>query len=182
MVPLLIRVPLFVMVPKFSTVPLLVNVPVEVISMVPVALFVSVWPLLTVTSPFMVTVFVESLVSEPPVPIISSEPFSIVKVPVESVKEISSVTVTAPSIMMVSEPIGRVSKFQLSGSDQMSTRPPPSQILGDTVTSTVSTVLSRVPSLTIREKVKVVGDETEGEMKFGSTTVSLDNVTAGPTV
>jgi len=63
-----------VMRPELVMVPELLIVPVDVISMVPVALFVRVSPLLTVRTPFMVTVFVESLVKEPLVPIISSEP------------------------------------------------------------------------------------------------------------
>jgi len=75
-------------------VPLLSKVPVEVMIMVPVALFVRVSPLLTVSSPLMVTVFVESLVREPPMPIISSEPFSTVSVPVVSVHYPSLMQVT----------------------------------------------------------------------------------------
>ena len=71
----------------------------------------------------MVTVFVESLVREPPVPIISSESFSIVRVPVESVKAISSVTDTLPSIMIVSTPVGEVG-LQLAGSDHNPEAPP----------------------------------------------------------
>jgi len=63
-----------VMVPELLTVPSLLILPVDDISMVPVALFVRVSPLLIVRIPFMVTVFVESLVKEPPLPIISSEP------------------------------------------------------------------------------------------------------------
>jgi len=78
----------------------------------------------TVTSPSIVTVFVDSLVRKPPVPIISSEPLSIVKVPVVSVKEISSVTVTDPSMMISSEPVGSVSLLQLRGSDQFNPPPP----------------------------------------------------------
>jgi len=76
----------------------------------------------------MVTVLVDSLVREPLAPtIISSEPFSIVKVPLVSVNGIFSETVTAPSMIMVSEPVGSMSLFQLSGSDQMPGEPPPSQ-------------------------------------------------------
>ncbi len=60
-----------------------------------------------------------------------------VSVPVVSVNEISSVTITFPSMVMVSEPVGRVSLIQLSGSDQMSVAPPPSQSIGREQTSLV---------------------------------------------
>ena len=112
------------MVPALLIIPLLTKLPVEVMSMVPVALFVRVWPLLTVTSPLMVTVFVDPLVREPPVPIISLEPSSIVKVPVVSVKSISSVTVTAPSMIMVSSPAGVTPSLQFKPSDQSPVIPP----------------------------------------------------------
>jgi len=75
----------------------------------------------------MVIVFVDSLVREPLAPtIISSEPFSIVKVPVVSVNGIFSETVTDPSMIILSEPIGSTSSLQLSGSDQTSAAPSPS--------------------------------------------------------
>jgi len=51
-----------------------------------------------------------------------------VSVPVVSIKRISSVTITFPSMMISSEPVGRVSLIQLSWSDQMSVAPPPSQV------------------------------------------------------
>ncbi len=70
MVPELLMVPpLLSMVPKMSIWPL------DVTSMVPVAKFTRVSPKLIVSSPFIVIVFEESLVKEPPVPIISSESF-----------------------------------------------------------------------------------------------------------
>jgi len=72
----------------------------------------------------MVTVLVDSLVREPPVPIISSEPFSIVKVPVESVKGISSVTVTPPSMIMVSSSVGATPPLQFDGVDHAPMVPP----------------------------------------------------------
>jgi len=74
----------------------------------------------------MVIVLVDSLVRGPVALITSSEPLSIVKVPVVSVKGISSVTVTDPSMMISSEPIGSTSSLQLSGSDQTSAAPSPS--------------------------------------------------------
>jgi len=77
----------------------------------------------------MVTVFVESLVREPPVPIISSEPFSTVKVPVVSVNGISSVTITAPSMVIVSKPSGSTPSLQFDGSDH-TPLDPPTQVTG----------------------------------------------------
>ena len=47
-----------------------------------------------------------------------------VSVPVESVNEISSVTVAAPSMTISSEPVGRISLLQLSGSDHTPVAPP----------------------------------------------------------
>ncbi len=76
----------------------------------------------------MVTVLVDSLVREPPMPIISSDPLSIVSVPVVSVNETSSVTVAAPSMIMVSEPVGSVSSLQFVGLDQRPSPASPSQI------------------------------------------------------
>jgi len=116
-----VRVPELLMVPSLLIVPVLVNVPVDVISMVPVALFVSV--LVLVTRPFMITVLVDSLVREPVAPIISSEPISTVSVPVVSVKGISSVTDTPPSIMIVSEPVGSMLLLQLDESDHAPVAP-----------------------------------------------------------
>jgi len=79
---------------------------------------------LIVSSPFIVIVFEELLDKEPPVPIISSDPFSIVSVPVESVNEISSVTVTFPSMTIVSEPVGSTPLLQFDASDQTPVVPP----------------------------------------------------------
>jgi len=71
----IVRMPELLMVPPLlSMVPKLVNVPVDVISMVPVAKFNRVRPLLMVSSPFIVIVFEELLSNWPLVPIISSEP------------------------------------------------------------------------------------------------------------
>ena len=66
---LLMVPPLLSMVPRMSICPL------DVTSMVPVAKFCRVRPLSIVSSPFIVIVFEELLDKEPPVPIISSEPF-----------------------------------------------------------------------------------------------------------
>jgi len=92
----------------------------------------------------MVTVLVDSLVREPLVSIISSEPFSIVKVPVVSVKEISNVTVIFPSMMISSEPVGRVSLLQLDGSDHTPVAPPTQPPLATSAgaTSTVTVAVS----------------------------------------
>jgi len=49
-----------------------------------------------------------------------------VSVPVVSVNETSSVTVTVPSMIILSEPIGSMLSLQLSGSDQTSATPSPS--------------------------------------------------------
>jgi len=99
-----------VMVPELLMVPLLSKVPVEVMIMVPVALFVRVSPLLTVSSPLMVTVFVESLVREPPMLV--------------SVNGIFSVTVIPPSMIISSEPVGSTPLLQLFRSDQSPVAPP----------------------------------------------------------
>jgi len=55
---------------------------------------------------------------------------------VVSVNEISSVTITDPSMMISSEPIGSTSLLQLNGSDQVSPSPPSSQIPFGVQTST----------------------------------------------
>ena len=115
------------MVPSLLIVPVLVNEPVDVISMVPVALFVRV--LVLVTRPFMITVFEESLMREPVAPIISAEPLSTVSVPVVSVNGISSVTVTAPSMMISSEPVGSMPLLQLDESDHNTVAPPTQALL-----------------------------------------------------
>ena len=82
-----------------------------------------------VSSPFIVIVFEELLVKEPGLSIISSEPLSIVSVPVVSVNGIFSVTITFPSMIISSEPAGSMSLLQLSAFDQESSSPaPPSQI------------------------------------------------------
>ena len=93
----------------------------------------------------MVIVFEELLVKEPPVPIISSEPFVMVSVPVDSVNGMSSVTLIA-SIIMVSEPVGSTSLLQLSGSDQTPVAPPSQTPLATDadVTSTVTVAVSGV--------------------------------------
>jgi len=58
-----------------------------------------------------------------------------VSVPVVSVNETSSVTVTAPSMTISSEPIGSTLLLQLSWSDQVIPSPPSSHIpLGQTFT------------------------------------------------
>jgi len=49
-----------------------------------------------------------------------------VSVPEVSVNGISSVTVTDPSMIILSEPIGSMLSLQLSGSDQTSAAPSPS--------------------------------------------------------
>jgi len=92
----------------------------------------------------MVIVLVDSLVREPPVPIISSEPFSIVSVPVVSVNEISSVTVTDPSMTIVLEPVGSTSSLQLSGSDQTSAAPSPSHEMIQTSTAGFPVVIEPI--------------------------------------
>jgi len=65
----------------------------------------------------MVIVLVDRLAREPPPPIISSEPLSIVSVPVLSTNGMSSVTVTVPLIIMMSESVGGASLLQLDESD-----------------------------------------------------------------
>jgi len=72
---------------------------------------------LMVSSPLIVIVFEELLSNWPLVPIISSEPLTIVSVPVVSANGISSVTVTAPPMRILSEPVGSVSLLQLDESD-----------------------------------------------------------------
>jgi len=56
-----------------------------------------------------------------------------VSVPVESVNEISSVTVAAPSMTIVSEPVGSTSLLQLVGLDQRPSPASSSQIAVATV-------------------------------------------------
>jgi len=67
---------------------------------------------LIVSSPLIITVFEESLVKEPGLSIISSEPLSIVSSPVVSVNAIFSVTVTDPSMTILSEPTGSIPPLQ----------------------------------------------------------------------
>jgi len=123
--------------PALESAPLLA-MPVNVISIVPVAPFTKV-PLL-IRTPFIVIVFVELLVRVKPPAIISVEPFSIVKIPVESVNEISSVTVAAPPMMILSESVGSVSLLQLSRLDHSPSPASPSQIpFGRTPKSPAST-------------------------------------------
>jgi len=100
----------------------------------------------------MVIVFVESLVKEPLVPIISSEPFSIVSVPVVSVNGVSSVTITFPSMIISSEPVGRASLLQFDASDQTPVAPPSQTPLGQTLSGwfpVIETVVTPVQSLFI---------------------------------
>jgi len=157
--------------PSLLMVPRVLIWPPDDISMVPVALFFRVRPVLIVRIPFMITVFEESspvpapqpepspepspaphpppplepppVPAPPPVPpvpppipppepIISSESFSIVKVPLVSVKEIFSVTVAAPSMMISSEPVGSMSLLQFRGSDQLVLSPSPSELPSQT--------------------------------------------------
>ena len=101
-------------------------------------------------------VMVELLVKEPVLPITSSEPFSIVSVPVVSVNGISSVTVTIPSMVMVSEPAGRVSLLQLSGSDQFTPSPPPSQTTIEIQTSTAGVPVIGLPLITPVQSLFIV--------------------------
>jgi len=86
----------------------------------------------------MVIVLVDSLVKEPPVSIISSEPFSIVSVPVVSVNGISSVTITFPSMIISSEPVGSTSLLQFDASDQTPVAPPSQTPFATGIKETVS--------------------------------------------
>jgi len=138
-----VKVPLLVMVPELVLLmPILLLLklfsimisPVLKLSIVPE--FLMPWPPVFDIVMVAELEMVELLVKEPVLPIISSEPFSIVSVPVVSVNGISSVTVTIPSMVMVSEPAGRVSLLQLSGSDQFTPSPPPSQTTIEIQTST----------------------------------------------
>jgi len=57
-----------------------------------------------------------------------------VSVPVVSVNEISSVTVAAPSMTIVSEPVGSILLLQFDASDQTPVAPPSHNPLGQTFT------------------------------------------------
>ena len=117
--------PELLMVPPWLLmVPRVLIWPPDDISMVPPALFDRVRPLLMVSSPFTVIVFEELLSNRPLVPITSSELFSMVSVPVVSMNPISSVTITFPSMVMVSEPVGSMPLLQLNRSDQTPVAPP----------------------------------------------------------
>jgi len=125
-----VMMPELLMVPpeKLLRVPKMSIWPLVVISMVPVAVFSRIRPLSIVTSPLIVIAFEELLSNWPLVPIISSEPLTIVSVPVVSVNEISSVTITAPPMRILSEPVGSVSLLQLSRLDHSPSPASPSQI------------------------------------------------------
>jgi len=80
--------------------------------------------LLIVSSPSIVIVFEELLSKEPSVPITSSEPLTIVSVPVVSVNGIFSVTVTFPSMVILSKPPGSIPPLQFAVLDQSPVAPP----------------------------------------------------------
>jgi len=101
----------------------------------------------------MVTVFVESLVREPPLPIISSEPFSIVSVPVVSVNGVSNVTITFPSRIISSEPVGSMPLLQFDASDQTPVAPPTQALGGEGVTRPQEALVIAFP---VRRPVSVM--------------------------
>jgi len=69
-----------------------------------------------------------------------------VSVPVVSINEISSVTSTDPSMMILSEPVGRVSLLQFDASDQTPVASPTQTPLATSAgaTSTVTVAVSGV--------------------------------------
>jgi len=85
---------------------------------------------LIVSSPLILIVFEELLVKEPGLSIISSEPLSIVSVPVVSVNGIFSVTVTDPSMVILSRPPGSIPPLQFVVLDQFPVAPPTQTTIG----------------------------------------------------